>query len=192
MNLWKIILATLVIYAAGVVTGGLLVNHTESGRDRRPHWSAPRPAENRPAENRPPLVPLANASTTNPPREPGNSNRLAFPFGGRSFNREGMDRMNREFLERLDRELKLTADQHKDVAHLMDEGQKHAKEIWDKVAPEMREVMKTTNEKIREVLTPEQKKRFEELMKLKQPKPPKDKDGVLPPLTATNAPAPQP
>ncbi|MFM2082743.1 MAG: hypothetical protein RL380_1434 [Verrucomicrobiota bacterium] len=188
MNLWKIILATLVIYAAGVVTGGLLVNYTDASRGRHSRPNTPRPPEVRLADNRPPLAPpVANLGTNNFPRPDGGSNRLALPIGGRGFSREGMERMNREFLDRLDRELQLTPDQHKDVAHLMDEGQKHAKEIWDKVAPEMREVMKTTNEKIREVLTPEQKKRFEELMKLKQPKPPKDKDGKLPP--PTNAPA---
>ena len=30
MNTWKVILATMVIFAAGVVTGGLLVRHVES------------------------------------------------------------------------------------------------------------------------------------------------------------------
>jgi hypothetical protein len=189
VNLWKIILATLVIYAAGVVTGGLLVNYTDSPRGHHPHPTAPRPPEVRLAENRPPLAPpQVSVGTNNPPHEGGNSNRLAFPFGNRAFSREGMERMNRDFLDRLDRELQLTPDQHKDVAHLMDEGQKHAKEVWDKVAPEMREVMKTTNEKIREVLTPEQKKHFEELMKFKQPKLLKDKDGKLSP-PPTNAPA---
>ena len=191
MNFWKVILATLVIYAAGVVTGGLLVNHTEEPRGHRPHPPVARLPEVRPAEARPPLAPATtNLGTNNFPRPEGGSNRLAFPFGGRSFNHEGMERMNREFLERLDRELQLTPDQHKDVAHLMDEGQKHAKEIWDKFNPEMREVMKATNEKIREVLTPDQKKRFEELMKVKQSKSSKDKDGK--PVANTNPPAAKP
>ena len=34
MNTWKVILATMVIFGTGVVTGGLLVRHAGSGRDR--------------------------------------------------------------------------------------------------------------------------------------------------------------
>lgn len=36
MNTWKVILATMVIFGTGVVTGGLLVRHPGPGRDRRP------------------------------------------------------------------------------------------------------------------------------------------------------------
>ena len=36
MNNWKVILATMVIFGTGVVTGGLLVRHADHGRDRRP------------------------------------------------------------------------------------------------------------------------------------------------------------
>ncbi len=36
VNTWKIILATIVIFGAGVVTGGLLVNHLDKGRAPRP------------------------------------------------------------------------------------------------------------------------------------------------------------
>lgn len=35
MNSWKVILATMVIFGTGVVTGGLLVRHAGPGRDRR-------------------------------------------------------------------------------------------------------------------------------------------------------------
>ena len=36
MNSWKVILATMVIFGTGVVTGGLLVHHAQRGRDRHP------------------------------------------------------------------------------------------------------------------------------------------------------------
>ena len=39
MNTWKLILATMVIFGTGVVTGGLLVQHVQHGRDRRPQRS---------------------------------------------------------------------------------------------------------------------------------------------------------
>jgi hypothetical protein len=36
VNNWKVILATMVIFGTGVVTGGLLVRRADHGRDRRP------------------------------------------------------------------------------------------------------------------------------------------------------------
>jgi Spy/CpxP family protein refolding chaperone len=36
VNNWKVILATMVIFGTGVVTGGLLVRQADHGRDRRP------------------------------------------------------------------------------------------------------------------------------------------------------------
>ncbi|HOC56338.1 MAG TPA: hypothetical protein PKI20_12020 [Verrucomicrobiota bacterium] len=46
MNNWKVILATMVIFGAGVVTGGLLVRHVERGSHQRPQrvGAAVRPA----------------------------------------------------------------------------------------------------------------------------------------------------
>ena len=37
MNSWKVILATVVIFGTGVLTGGLLVNYVDHG-----HWNLPR------------------------------------------------------------------------------------------------------------------------------------------------------
>ena len=47
MNSWKVILATMVIFGTGVVTGGLLVHHAERGRERHPQrpGSQVRPAQ---------------------------------------------------------------------------------------------------------------------------------------------------
>jgi Spy/CpxP family protein refolding chaperone len=39
VNSWKVILATMVIFGTGVVTGGLLVRYAEGGHDRRPQRS---------------------------------------------------------------------------------------------------------------------------------------------------------
>jgi Spy/CpxP family protein refolding chaperone len=40
VNSWKVILATMVIFGTGVVTGGLLVGSAQHGRDRRPQHLA--------------------------------------------------------------------------------------------------------------------------------------------------------
>ena len=47
MNNWKVILATMVIFGTGVVTGGLLVHHAQGGRDHHPQRlsGALRPAQ---------------------------------------------------------------------------------------------------------------------------------------------------
>jgi hypothetical protein len=52
VNYWKVILATLVIFGAGVITGGLLVNYTS-----RTQTPAPIVANNRPPGNPPVLTP---------------------------------------------------------------------------------------------------------------------------------------
>jgi uncharacterized membrane protein len=47
VNVWKVILATIVIFGAGVFTGGLLVNYVNHshGANRRPQNQAPRALE---------------------------------------------------------------------------------------------------------------------------------------------------
>ncbi len=51
MNTWKVILATMVIFGTGVVTGGLLVHHANRGGGRRPAHAvaAAHPAQTSPA-----------------------------------------------------------------------------------------------------------------------------------------------
>jgi Spy/CpxP family protein refolding chaperone len=51
VNSWKVILATMVIFGTGVVTGGLLVRYVDHGRDRRPQraGAAVHPAQAGPA-----------------------------------------------------------------------------------------------------------------------------------------------
>jgi Spy/CpxP family protein refolding chaperone len=45
VNYWKVILATMVIFGAGVITGGLLVHHVSPGWGRRPARAGARPAQ---------------------------------------------------------------------------------------------------------------------------------------------------
>ena len=151
MKIWKVILASLVIFAAGILTGAVMNRFYH-----HPHRFLPL--------REPLVVAPAPGVNSNSNREP----RLNLPFGrppGRS--------LAKEFLERLDKELKLDGDQHKRVEKILNESQKHTKEIWEKIAPEMREEMKKSREQIREVLTPEQNTRMDELLKL-APKPPKE------------------
>ena len=149
MNTWKVILATLVIFVAGVVTGGLLVSYADRAQQKGRH--AP---------------PRENA------RLPANSNRSAFGSQTRLPNplQNRMPRgLSKEFLQKLDSEVRLTPDQRERIEAIIADGQVRNKELWERVAPEIRREIAETQKRIREELTPEQRVRFEELMKQSRP-----------------------
>ncbi len=140
----------MVIFGAGVVTGGLLVRHLDLTALAQPH----RPAGVRAA-------PPASA-------------------GGMRF----------ELLRRMQRELDLSLEQRERVDKLLKESQERTREIMEPVAPEVRAELQRTKEKFREVLTPEQRARFDELVKRQQhpqkrPTPPRERTSV-----PTNTPSP--
>jgi Spy/CpxP family protein refolding chaperone len=148
---WNVILATLVIFTAGIFTGALLVIISERAH-AHPHRAQAA------------LVAGRTEPSTNAVREPA---RLALPFGISA--KRGTPK---DFLDRLDSELKLTPEQHAQIKKILDDGQQHAAQIWQTIAPQIREEMKSAREQIRELLTPEQRARFEELMKFRPPKGP--------------------
>jgi hypothetical protein len=152
VNTWKVILATLVIFAAGVVTGGLLVNHVERHRAKPPR-PAQRPPAWRPADTRP--------GPTTRPDEPTRPPNLSgyLPRGLRT-----------DWLERLDREVHLTPEQRERIEKILAEGQERNRQLWERILPDMRREMQQTHERIRAVLDPEQRQRFEELMKQRPPR----------------------
>jgi hypothetical protein len=145
MNSWKIILAVVVIFGAGVITGGLLVNHVPGRQPGHVETSATEPNAHPVAENRgparPPEVPLP---------------RLA-------------ERLSKEWVRRLDKSLHLTMAQSNSISKIVADGQERNHVIWTNVAPEMRKVIEDVNQQIRAELTPEQLKKFEELMKQSRP-----------------------
>lgn len=144
MNIWKIICATLVIFITGVFTGGLLVSYTDFAAQKRRGDS-----ENRRGGN-PPFV---------APRGPRDPPAIVRPLRG----------LNREFLQRLDAQVQLSPEQRDQIEKIISEGQTRNKELWDRIAPEMHQEIIATQKRIREVLTPEQRARFEELMKQQRP-----------------------
>jgi hypothetical protein len=129
VNNWKVILATMVIFGTGVVTGGLLVRQADHGRDRRPQRAG---AMAHPAQ--------------------------AAPAGV----------MRIEFLRHMERELELTPAQRDPIDKILKDGQERMKKLMDTVEPRRREEFKRTMEEFRAVLTAEQHKRFDELVKEQQ------------------------
>ncbi len=126
MNTWKVILATLVIFVAGLVTGALVV------------WlsgSIYLPPQQRPA----------NGARTNAPGSLGGT-RL-------------------EFLRRVQRDLDLSAEQHDQIDKVLKESQERTKKLMEPVAPQLRDELQHAREEFRKLLTPEQRARFDELLK---------------------------
>ena len=101
MKYWNVILATIVIFGAGVVTGGLLVHHTEHPL---PHSHAMEPG----------------------PKPP---------------------------------------EQREQIQKVISQGQQNTRNLWKLVGPQFQLIWRDTRGQIRQVLTPEQKKKFETLMK---------------------------
>jgi hypothetical protein len=167
VNAWKIILATVIIFGAGVVTGGLLVSHASHAKVKQPRALT---SANPPAHWTPPLREF--------PRRAENELQLSF------------EQRRIEFLLNATRELKLSPEQHKRIERLVRESQEQTRKLWEQVGPQMRKELVEVKEKIREELTPLQRKRFEELMKRQQvrrteeaaaPRAPRDARRVNPP-----------
>lgn len=159
MNNWKVIptivIATVLIFGAGVFTGGMLVNYVKQSRPK----AVKKIAVATPQTNAVVALPT-NAPNIKQPKPP--------------------EILSKDFLQRLDKDLRLTAAQREAVQKIINEGQ-----------DQMRKALQMARLEIREVLTPEQLKQFDEMMKRSFKKPIFSTNSVAPPVqnpSATNAP----
>jgi len=141
VNYWKVILATVVMIGAGVLTGGLLVNFVDHSHPKNQHRSQGNAGAHANTNN---VVPPRWAEIPPP--------RLA-------------EKMGKQFVQQLNDELQLTPEQREKIEKLIADGQERNRELWTNVAPKMRAVMQEVNQQIRAELTPEQLKTFEEMLK---------------------------
>ena len=148
MNSWKIILAAVVIFGAGLITGGLLVNKMEPPR--------PKDIQRPPGELNP--RPQANNNRDHEPPDPQD---LPKPHPS--------EMLSKQFVQRLDKTLRFTPEQRAAIGKIVADGQERNHEIWTNVAPQFHKVLQDVRQQIREQLTPEQQKQFEELMKRFRP-----------------------
>ena len=140
MNTWKVILATLVIFGAGVITGGLLVTYSDNvqrHQRRQMFGEVQRMAQ--------------KTNTNNAARE------IRVPLPANIL-------LRKDFLERLDHELKLDPDQRERIEKIIGEGQERIKGITQKFEPQVHEELVETREKIRAELKPGQQDLFTELL----------------------------
>lgn len=119
MKNWKVILATLVIFGAGVLSGTLGTRLYQQ-------------------KNEPP--------------------KPAFGPGG-----PGPDRF--DFLRRWGDRLDLTAEQREKIDRLVRESQERVRALWEPVGPKIQEETRSVRARIEEVLTPEQRAKFEAMSK---------------------------
>jgi hypothetical protein len=140
-NIWKIVLATIVIFGAGVVTGGVLVSHGDRMKIQRAlRQSAARGNNWQPA-----------------PRD-------AVEHDSREL-RPMLEQQRMNFMLRTSRDLELTPVQREHIEKIVREGQERTKEFWEKAAPELRKNLQEVREQIQTELTPPQRIKFEEILK---------------------------
>jgi hypothetical protein len=159
VNYWKVILATIVIFGAGVITGGLLVNHVAHPQHPLNLFHPPKPPasptvyENLPPELRPRLL-------------------------------------NTNFVQRLNEKLNLTPKQAEQIQKIIAQAQQNTHDLWKLVAPQFQTLWHDTSEQIKDVLTPEQRWQFDQLLKQRQMK--RQQSTNAPPVmpsSSTNGPA---
>lgn len=126
MNNWKVIFATVVIFGAGVITGGLLVNYAQQNIKKAPRNKPAVAAQSRANGNHP--------AETAKPRPP--------------------EILSKQFLQQLNAPLRLTPGQREEIRKIISEGQN-----------QIRKAIQDARLEIREVLNPEQREQFDELIK---------------------------
>ena len=136
MKEWKVILATLVIFGTGVVTGGLLVHLTSQ------------------KQGRPKLPPLIGSG----------------PVQNQKDIRGLVHEQRYEYMRRLAHALELTPEQAGKVDKFLTDSQQRTKTLWEPMQGKLNEEVRKTLEQIRDVLSPDQRKKFDEMNKQQRPR----------------------
>jgi Spy/CpxP family protein refolding chaperone len=145
VNAWKVIVSTLVIFIAGVLTGGLLVTNSFKVEQGLIQTLLQKPSHpNKPANGLNASNGLNNLNAA-----------AANPWQVRT----------RELVRRMERELDLTPVQNQQIETIITAGQERMKVLWKPIAPQMNHEMQFVNSQIRETLTPDQQKKFDEFAK---------------------------
>jgi hypothetical protein len=139
---WNLILATVIIFGAGVITGGLLVDHVIQPHPRTVH--------------RPPVVAVA---TNRPP--------VARPVDVFTLRQPQM--LTQDFVQKLDDQLQLAPAQRDAIQKIIANGQEQNHTIATNCMAQYHQVLQEVRQRIREQLNPDQLKEFEKLLKQMHP-----------------------
>jgi len=121
---WKVILATLAIFIAGLITGSVMVKTLT------------------------PAMPLRPVSQNPVLLQPGP--------------------IREEFVRRMTEELELTPEQREKVLHIVHESQERTKLLYSLIGDDVREEMRQTRDSIRQQLTADQAKKFDDMLRRRQ------------------------
>lgn len=156
VNAWKIITASLVIFAAGVMTGALSVGVATNFSKRKVTEKQSRVERVQPvfAQPQPPAMATSTPAVLT-------ASELPRPYP----NAPGMARL--EVFRKLDRGgMSLNSAQRERIGQLVDDTEKRLRELWSPVAPEAQRTLLELRRQIdEEVLTPEQRPAFEKFLK---------------------------
>jgi hypothetical protein len=144
VRIWKVILATLVIFGAGVITGGLVIQNVQR-------------------LNQPTHVNGAPAGSGQTPANFGLWPRQATNLPSSGLAEWHIRRTN--FIHQVDRELGLSPEQRQRIEAILRDSQRRTKEISDRIAPEIRDEVKEARTRIHRELNPAQQQRFEEMFR---------------------------
>ncbi len=129
MNNWKVIptivIATVLIFGAGVFTGGFLVDSVKPSHAKK---------NKEPALTNSVAVATPTTTTNTSGQPTGKFQRLP-------------EILSKEFLQRLDSELKLSSEQHDAVQKIISEGQGQMKKAMNAARLEIREVLTPEQQK---------------------------------------------
>ncbi len=142
MRYWKVILATLVIFVAGGITGVLVFTQV----DQTKAVAAVPGAANRSVAPRNVVWP---ASPTHVP----------------TTNIVHWNILKTNFLQHVGKELDLTPEQRERIETIISESQKRTKELSDLMTPKIKEEVRRAQERMRAELTPEQRRTYDRLYK---------------------------
>jgi Spy/CpxP family protein refolding chaperone len=108
-------------------------------------------------------VPVSAAVSPTPQPQSASTNKTRLP----AFAQLQLQRP--EFLKKLDRQLDLTPDEHAEIEKIMSASRERTAPFWETIAPQMRDELARVRDEIRQVLTPEQRKKWAELNKHGRP-----------------------
>ena len=147
MNPWKVILATMVIFGCGLVSGVLLIKTASQNVH---------PSVVVPEVSAPPVFStnLASLAPTNP-AVVTRTNVVWAPFQAQRM----------ALLRQMVNRLHLDPDQRERIGQIIKESQERNKELWQEIAPQMREEFKRVTEDIRKELSPQQERKFQEMLR---------------------------
>ena len=144
MKIFQVILATLVIFGSGALTGALIMN--------RIHGPAPDAV---PPPYRPVVI-RSNMPTAQPVAL--RTNTPAWPRGA-----DEVAQRRVQYLERIAPQLELTEAQKTEIAEILKESHQRIRALSESIGPDVRKEIKETHERFQKCLNNEQRVKFREL-----------------------------